>query len=63
MDRYYEQEVDFDFGRKLRRYHSRWIIERTFSWLHNCRRLITRQKYYPESPKSFVHFGLSVRHP
>ena len=46
MDRYYEQEVDFDFGRKLRRYHSRWIIERTFSWLHNCRRLITRQKYY-----------------
>ena len=44
-------------GRKLRRYHKRWIIERTFSWLHNCRRLITGWEYYPELFEGFVHLA------
>lgn len=29
-------------GRKLRRYKRRWIIERTFAWIANFRRLVTR---------------------
>ncbi len=29
-------------GRKLKRYKRRWIIERTISWLHDFRRLVTR---------------------
>ena len=33
-------------GRPLRRYRRRWKIERTISWLHNFRRLVTRYEYY-----------------
>lgn len=29
-------------GRKLRRYRRRWIVERTFAWLFNFRRLFVR---------------------
>ena len=29
-------------GRRLRRYKRRWIIERTFAWLHAYRRVVTR---------------------
>lgn len=44
-------------GRSLRRYRSRWVVERTFSWLHNCRRLITRWEWYPELFEGFVHLA------
>ena len=33
-------------GRPLRRYRRRWIIERTISWLHTFRRLVTRYEFY-----------------
>jgi transposase len=33
-------------GRPLRRYHKRWIIERTISWLRAFRRLVTRNEFY-----------------
>jgi transposase len=29
-------------GRRLRRYRRRWIVERTFAWLHSYRRVVTR---------------------
>ncbi len=29
-------------GRRLRRYRRRYIIERTFAWLHSYRRVVTR---------------------
>jgi transposase len=29
-------------GRKLRRYKRRWMVERTFAWLQNFRRLVVR---------------------
>jgi len=29
-------------GRKHRRYKRRWTVERTISWLQNCRRLVVR---------------------
>jgi transposase len=38
-------------GRSERRYR----IERTFSWLQNCRRLITRWEYCAELFEGFVH--------
>ena len=42
-------------GRALRRYKRRYKVERTISWLHNFRRLITRWEYYPELFQSFAH--------
>ena len=44
-------------GRPLRRYKRRYKVERTISWLHNCRRLITRWEYYPELFESFVRLA------
>ena len=32
----------YEDGRKLRRYKRRWMVERTFSWLGNSRRLVVR---------------------
>jgi transposase len=31
-------------GRSLRRYKRRWIVERTFAWLHSYRRVLTRHE-------------------
>ena len=44
-------------GRTLRRYKKRYKVERSISWLHNYRRLITRWEYYPELFQSFVHLA------
>jgi transposase len=33
-------------GRKLRRYKRRWKVERSISWLFNCRRLVVRYEYW-----------------
>jgi transposase len=44
-------------GRKLRRYRHRWIVERTIAWLQYCRRLVTRQEYYPHLFEGFVHLA------
>lgn len=33
-------------GRPLRRYRRRWKIERTMSWLHDFRRIVTRYEFY-----------------
>lgn len=44
-------------GRALRRYKCRYRIERTISWLHRCRRLITRWEWYPDLFEGFVHLA------
>ena len=44
-------------GRALRRYKRRYKVERSISWLHNFRRLITRWEYYPELFQSFAHLA------
>ena len=44
-------------GRVMRRYKHRYKVERSISWLHNFRRLITRWEYYPELFQSFVHLA------
>jgi transposase len=44
-------------GRSLRRYRHRWAVERTFSWLHNFRRLTTRWEWYSDLFEGFVHLA------
>jgi transposase len=41
-------------GRKLRRYRRRWKVERTFSWLQNFRRTVTRFEFYAHLFHGFV---------
>lgn len=40
-------------GRKLRRYRKRWMVERSFAWLGNFRRLVLR---YDRDVKSYQAF-------
>jgi len=39
----------YEDGRKLRRYKSRWIIERTNAWLGQFRRLLVRHEHLLEA--------------
>ena len=42
-------------GRTLRRYKRRWIVERTFAWLGNFRRLLVRHERHINMFRAFVH--------
>jgi transposase len=44
-------------GRKLRRYRRRWIVERTFSWLGNYRRLLVRHENLLSVYTAFFHLA------
>jgi transposase len=44
-------------GRKLRRYRRRWKIERTFAWLGNFRRLVTRYERHVLMYAAFFHLA------
>ena len=44
-------------GRKLRRYRSRWKVERTISWLQYERRLLTRHERHAHLFEGFVHLA------
>ena len=44
-------------GRKLRRYRKRWIVERTFSWIGNYRRLLVRHENLLSVYKAFFHIA------
>jgi transposase len=44
-------------GRALRRYARRYRIERSISWLHNFRRLVTRWEYYSVLFEGFLHLA------
>jgi len=44
-------------GRKLRRYRRRWIIERTFAWLGNFRRLVVRWERSLLVYRAFFHLA------
>lgn len=43
--------------RKLRRYRSRWVIERTMSWLQSNRRLLVRHERYAHLFEGFLHLA------
>ena len=47
-------------GRKLRRYKSRWKIERLFAWLQNFRRIVVRYEYHADNYLGFVHLACIV---
>jgi transposase len=38
----------------------RWVVERTFAWLHNLRRLRTRYERLPEIHEAFMLLGCAV---
>jgi len=44
-------------GRKLRRYHKRWKVERLNAWLQNYRKLVTRYEYNLANFVGFVHLA------
>jgi transposase len=44
-------------GRALRRYKRRWIVERTFSWLGNYRRLTVRYDRSLTIYRGFFHIA------
>jgi transposase len=44
-------------GRALRRYRRRWIIERTFAWLGNYRRLVVRYDHSITIYEAFFHIA------
>ena len=52
-------------GRVLRRYRRRWVVERTFGWFHNFRRLVTRYDRTLRAFRAFVHVAcvvITLRH-
>ncbi len=38
----------------------RWVVERSFAWLHNFRRLRTRYERLPELHLAFMRLGCAV---
>lgn len=44
-------------GRELRRYRTRWKVERLFAWFGWFRRLLVRHEYHPENFLGFVHLA------
>jgi transposase len=44
-------------GRILRRYRRRWMVERTFAWLGNFRRLVVRYDRSLSIYRAFFHIA------
>lgn len=47
-------------GRKMRRYRRRYVVERTFAWLHSYRRLLVRHEYYSSIYDGFLHLACAL---
>jgi transposase len=47
-------------GRRMRRYKRRYIVERTFGWLHSFRRLLVRHEYYTFIYNGFLHLACAL---
>jgi transposase len=47
-------------GRKLRRYRRRWIVERTFAWLGNFRRIVVRYERLFTTHAGFFHIACAL---
>ena len=47
-------------GRPLRRFRRRWKVERTFSWLGNCRRLVVRYDRSITIYRAFFHIACLI---
>jgi transposase len=58
--RWWATEKRYNDGRKLRRYKSRWVIERLFAWLGNFRRLAIRYERKSRMFQAFVHVAFML---
>jgi transposase len=47
-------------GRRMRRYRRRYVVERTFGWLHSYRRLLVRHEYYAFLYDGFLHLACAI---
>jgi transposase len=47
-------------GRRLRRYKRRYIVERTFAWMHSYRRVVTRYERKVGLYDGFVHLACAM---
>jgi transposase len=59
--------IDAQIARKLTDHGSglgrhRWVVERTFAWLHGLRRLRLRWERNAELHQAFMHLGCAKRH-
>ena len=45
-------------GERLGRY--RWVVERTFAWLHRNRRLLIRYERRADTHQAFLHLGCAL---
>jgi transposase len=53
-------------GRRMRRYKRRFIVERTFAWVHSYRRVVTRFERRIDLYDGFVHLAcafIALRNP
>lgn len=47
-------------GRHLRRYKSRWKVERTIAWLQNCRRIVNRWERDAKRWLAFIQLACAM---
>jgi transposase len=47
-------------GRRMRRYKRRFVVERTFGWLHSYRRLLVRHEWYAHLYDGFLHLACAL---
>ncbi len=47
-------------GRRMRRYRRRYVVERTFGWLHSFRRVVVRQEWWSHLHMGFVHIACAL---
>ena len=47
-------------GRRMRRYRRRYVVERTFGWLHSYRRVMVRQEWWPHLHMGFVYIACAL---
>ncbi len=58
--RWWSKQRIFEDGRHLRRFHHRWIIERTFAWFGNFRRLLIRHERLTSMYRSLLYFAAAL---
>lgn len=47
-------------GRGMRRYARRWVVERTFAWLHTYRRRLVRHERHAVLFQGFAHLACAL---
>ena len=47
-------------GRRMRRYRRRFVVERTFAWLHSYRRVPVRQEWWSHLHMGFVYIACTL---